>query len=332
MRGSKVELRRIQRTAGGTFFVCLPKGWAERRGLDRGSIVAVNETADGRLIVDPMYEVKRAHKAVSVKPGPYLGQEIVGSYLLGYDIIRVEARDRIKPEDRERAKRAASRLIGLEVVEEDVSRVTLQCLLEPLSFPPEGILKRGYSIAAGMHKDAVAALVEGDVRLAEEVIVRDDDVDRLYFLLTRILRTILQDPRLGDKLGVRPLDCLDYRLAGSLVESIGDQSARVAFEAVKLGGIKLPKDVSGLLLNLHIIAYEAHETAIKALFMRDIPTAESVRKMHDKVYGLASEINRALGPQFESVAPHVNIAVLSMSRIYEHSVDIADLAAPKLPA
>ena len=46
-----MDLRKIQRTSGGTFFVCLPKDWAERNGLDRGTVVSVTETADGTLLL-----------------------------------------------------------------------------------------------------------------------------------------------------------------------------------------------------------------------------------------------------------------------------------------
>jgi phosphate uptake regulator len=108
-----MDLRKVQRTSGGTFFVCLPKEWAERSGLQRSSVVAVSEMADGRLCVDPKYDVERVPQVAVVKPSPYLDREIVGKYLLGYDVIRVEAKDRISSVDRERVKQASSRLVGL---------------------------------------------------------------------------------------------------------------------------------------------------------------------------------------------------------------------------
>jgi phosphate uptake regulator len=55
-----MELRKVQRTSGGTFFVCLPKKWAERNRLDRSSLVSLSETADGRLIVDAKYSEEGA--------------------------------------------------------------------------------------------------------------------------------------------------------------------------------------------------------------------------------------------------------------------------------
>jgi phosphate uptake regulator len=325
-----MELRRVQRTSGGTFFVCLPKDWATRSGLDRSSVVSLAETADGRLIVDAKYNNERAPLVVVVRPTPLLDREIVGKYLLGYDIIRVEAKDRMSTEDRECIMQASSRLIGLEIVEEDYSKIVLQCLLEPSAYPPEKILQREYSIASGMHKDAVTALIEGDVHLARNVVARDNEVNRQYFLLVRILRTVIQNAGLSEKLGILPIDCLDYRLIASLVEAIGDQSVQVAELAVKLGNEKVAKDLAQLLLKLHTVAFEANDHALKALLSRDIALAESVRNEGKKVSGVYGEIESLVQTRYVDVAPQVLAAASSISRIYDHSLDIADLVMPKM--
>ncbi|MFQ6080128.1 MAG: phosphate uptake regulator PhoU [Candidatus Bathyarchaeia archaeon] len=324
-----MELRKIQRTSGGTFFVCLPKGWAERSGLDRGSSVAISETADGRLVIDAKYGVERAPQVVVIKPTPFLDREIIEKYLLGYDVIRVEAKERISPGDREQVKQASSRLIGLEIIEEDYSRIVLQSLLEPSALPPEKILRREYSIASGMHRDAVTALIEGDVHLAENVIARDNEVNRLYFLLVRILRTVIQNPDLSEKLEILPIDCLDYRLTASLVEAIGDQSAQIAEKVIRLGGAKITKELSLLILKLSRAVHEAHENALRALFSRDVSVAEAVRAEREAVTTLFSEIETIAHTQPIETVPHILAVVSSISRIYDHSVDIADLVMPR---
>ncbi len=324
-----MDLRKIQRTSGGTFFVCLPKDWAERNGLGRGSIVSVTETADGQLAINPKYGVERAPQVAVIKPTPLLDREIVEKYLLGYDIIQVEAKERISPVNRERVKQASSRLVGLEIIEENYSKIVMQCLLEPSTFPPQKILRREYSIASGMHRDAVTALIEGDVHLAENVVARDNEVNRLYFLLVRILRTVIQNPGLSEKLVILPIDCLDYRLTASLVESIGDQSACIGEKAIKLGGAKIAENLSQLVLRFHTVAYESHENAINAVFSRDVSMAESVRSEGEKVEAMFHEIETAVRDQPAEVGPHILAVASSINRIYDNSLDIADLVMPK---
>ena len=326
-----MEFRKIQRTGGGTFFVCLPKQWAKRNGLERSSIVAISETADGRLVIDAKYNVERQPQTVVIKPTPFADREIVGKYLLGYDIIRVEAKDRISTADRERIRQASSRLIGLEIVEEDYAKIVMQCLLEPSAFPPGKILRREYSIASSMHRDAFTALVESDAQLAKNVIARDNEVNRLYFLLVRILRTVIQNPSLSEKLGILPIDCLDYRLIASFVEAIGDQSVQVAESAIRLEGVSVMKELAQLLLKVHRIAFDAHENALKAVFSRDVTVAEAVRNKQQALADGCDQIEAFLRSQTFELAPHVLAASSSMSRIYDYSVDIADLVMHKLP-
>jgi phosphate uptake regulator len=323
------ELRKVQRTPSGTFFVCLPKPWAERHGLKRGSVVAITETTDSMLLVDTEYGAEPSPRITTLRPGRYLSREIIGNYLLGFDIINVEAKNRISFEVRDTIKTAVSRLIGLEIIEEDYSRIVLQCLLEPSSFPPEKILRRGYSIAAGMHRDVVNALVNGDLHLAKSVIARDDEVNRLHFLLVRILRTIVQNPSLSEKLGVRPIECLDYRLVASLVEAIGDECVRVAMKTVELKGLKLAEDFKNLLADFHVVCFEAHEAALKAFLVGDISLAENVRFMRGKVEKMFASIEKTAKAQSLDILPHILAAASLLRQIYEHSVDIADLVMPK---
>jgi phosphate uptake regulator len=323
------DMRKVQRTPGGTFFVTVPKSWAVQHGLQRGSVVSLSETSDGRLLVDPKYGVEPSPQTITLTPGAYLSREIVGKYLLGFDIIRIEAKKRISFETRDIVKETASRLIGLEIVEEDYSGIILQCLLDPSGFPPEKILRRGYAIAAGMHRDVVNALVGGDTHLAKSVVARDEEVNRLYFLLVRILRTITQNPSLSEKLGIRPIECLDYRLAASLVEAIGDECVRAALKTVELKGTKMTEDLKKLFVEFHAACFGAHESALKAFFTGDIGLAESVRDMRANLEKQSAGIEKIARAQSLDVVPQILAVASILRQIYEHSVDIADLVMPK---
>jgi phosphate uptake regulator len=326
-----MDLRKIQKTSSGTYFVCLPKNWAERNGLDRGAVVSVDKTSDGTLVINPKYNVERIPQVAVVTPSSLLDRVIIEKYLFGFDIIKVQAKDRISPLDRERVKQSSTRLVGLEIVEENHSKIVMQCLLEPSTFPPQKILRREYSIVSGIHRDAVTALLEGDVELAKNVVARDNEVNRLYFLLVRVLRTVIQNPGLSEKLGILPIDCLDYRLAASLVESIGDHSASIGETVIKLGGAKIANNLSELMLKFHKNAYEAHENALSAVFYHDVSIAESVRAEREKIESIFHEIETAILGLPAEVGRHLLAVASSIRQIYDNSLDIADLVMPKLP-
>lgn len=323
------ELRRVQRTTSGTFFVSLPKSWAQRCNLKRGAVVGISEGANGKLVIDAKYGSELLPKTVILEPGPLLGREIVANYLLGVDVIHVQGRERIGFEVREAVKSAVSGLIGLEIVEEDKSGIVLQCLLEPSGFPPEKILRRAYAIAAGMHRDVVNAFVEGEIQLAKSVIARDNESNRLYFLLVRILRTVIQNPSLSEKLGVGPIECLDYRLVASLVEAMGDECVRMAQKTVELKGAKPDKELGKLFTDFQGICFDAHEKALTAFLTADIDLAEKVRDMRKIVEKEFACIEGLAQSQSIDVVPRILAIASFLRQMYEHSVDISDLAVPR---
>jgi phosphate uptake regulator len=323
-----MELRKVQQTNSGTFFVSIPKDWAERAGLGKGTVLAVSESIDGRLCLDPQYDAERKPLSVVIKPTPYLSREIVGKYLLGYDEIRVEAKNRISPEERASVKQTSNRLIGLEIVEEDYASIVLQSLLGPAS-SPEKILRREYNIAASMHRDAVGAFLEGDVHLAENVIARDVEANRFYFLLVRTLRTMIQKPSLGEKLGIRSIDCLDYRLCASLVESIGDRSVEIAYKALEMKEIKIAEEILRHIGKFHSMVFDAQEKALKAFFDHNVVLAEEMRDERKNVETTLHDIESKTKKQSAEIVPPILTVASSMYRIFGHSVDIADLVMPK---
>src|SRR3990172_2398988 len=299
------DLRKVQRTPTGTFFVCLPRSWADQHGLKKGTLVSLEENSDGRLLVDAKYAAEQQPRVATLCSGPYLSREIIGRYLLGFDIIRIEAKERFDVNVRNVVKSTVSSLVGLEIIEETYSQIVLQCLLEPSGFPPEKILRRSYAIVAGMNRDVACSLVDGDLQLAKSVIARDDESNRLYFLLVRILRTIIQTPSLSEKLGITPIDCLDYRLAASLVEAIGDASVQVASKTLELNGVKPSEELRKLLVGLQAVCYDAHEQALKSFVSKNIALAENVRNMRARIETLSAVIERVAKDQPLEVMPQI---------------------------
>ena len=319
------ELRKVQRTPTGTFFVCLPRSWAEQQGLRKGALVALDETSEGKLLIDPKYNAEPLPRVAILNSGPYLSREIIGRYLLGFDVIRIEAKERIDFDVRNVVKTTIGSLIGLEIVEESHSQIVLQCLLEPSGFPPEKILRRNYAIVAGMNRDVANSFINGDLQLAKSVIARDDESNRLYFLLVRILRTIIQVPSLSEKLGITPIECLDYRLAASLIESIGDACVQVAAKTIELNGIKPSEELQKLLAGLQAICFDAHEQALKSFVNKDIALAENVRNLHGKIETMFADVEKVAKDQHAEVMPQILATASFLRQIYEHSMDLADL-------
>ncbi|MEM4706722.1 MAG: phosphate uptake regulator PhoU, partial [Candidatus Methanomethylicaceae archaeon] len=288
-----MEYRRLQKSKGGSFLISIPKEWVMKNKLDSGSILKIVESEGGSLIISVEGEELESQTSF-IKEEENLEKQIRTHYLMGADIIVIDLKTKITPMIRERVKEAISKLIGLEIVEEGTNTITIQCLLQPTSMPLINILKRAYSLAASMHKDAEEALLNNDIERAEIVIKRDEEVDRLYFLIVRQLRSAVRNQRLAEKLGIKVVECLDLRMAAKYIESIADYSEGIAKNVRKIYGEKINYEIMDGLKELSKTAYLLHYDAINALFKRDVKIANKVIEKNKELVDKMISVNELL--------------------------------------
>ena len=323
-----MDLRKVQET-GGSFFISLPRDWAHRVGLKKGSLLPVITREDGCLIVDPQYTLEKRIEKVTISPSPYLEREITGRYLLGSDTINIEGRNRLPPEVSKIARKTARRLIGLEIVEEDAYRVHLNCILEPTSFPPEKVIRREYIFASDMHRDAITAFIEGNIPLAKAIVKRDDEVDRLYFLLVRLIRATILNPRLGEKMNLLPIDGLDYRIIASYIEAIADYSCKIAEKILESPDTPLPEAAIPFLQRLGDQSYLMHKTAIQAVFSKDLSLIEDILRIGEQTKEAFKKLDSCLVGEPSQLISYISSVTAALEKICSYSIDIADIVMPR---
>ena len=322
-----MEYRRLQRSKGGSFLLSLPKDWVKRNGLDAGSIIRLSEGEGGALLLsaEAGADIERGSIAL-IKDPAGIERQIRAQYLLGVDTIVIDLGGRrMVPSIREEAKEAIRKLIGLEIVEEGANSMTIQCLLQPTSMPIKSTLRRTYSLAANMHKEAELALLTGDVELAESVSKRDEEVDRLYFLLVRQLRLAIRNPTIADRLGVRPAECLDLRMAAKYVETIADYSEAVANSVKKLSGETTQNEIMEALSSLSKTAYYVHEEAAQALFKGDVRLADKVALKNAELTEKLITVNELLLAMQPRLSAIIDSVAMYLYQIGAHGIDLAEL-------
>ncbi len=214
-------------TSGGSYLVSLPKDWVTDNGLEKGSQVRVARLGETAIVVDAKPLERPKPRLVEIDAGEDIGREVTACYLSGFERILVRSGRMITAGQKEAIRAAASRLAGMEVINETSDSILLANLVVPTDLSIEDIMRRMHQIGSSMLLDAIESLVKGDRTLAENVVERDDSLDRLYFLLIRLLKMAVGDILLAEKMGVSPAQCLDLRLAASMMENVGDDSVRI---------------------------------------------------------------------------------------------------------
>ncbi len=317
-----MELRKLQRTPDGTFLVTIPKAWAKRVGLGAGAVVSYEERQDGRLLLSPKIDEERPPQEVTLDASPLLRREIIERYLLGYDIIRVQSKGPIPAELREEARKASKRLVGLEVLEEDSKKIVLQCLVEPSLLVPERILRRLEMLSMPMEIDATQAFLNSSTELAKSVIERDEEVDRWYFLLVRLVRAAIADTYLLEKIKVSAVDCLDFRLLASYIETFADYAVTIAENTTQSA---VPREQQVILEQVGAAVNTMYRDAVGAVLSRDMKLVSSAASNFQESKALLSHGESGISKVPRPLLDHLVAVLIALNRMCEISVDISDL-------
>jgi phosphate uptake regulator len=324
--GGTVFQRKVQKTGGSTYFVTLPKEWADEVGIRPQAIVQLIPSDSGALLLVPEGLPARNRCTVTIGDWDFdrLQREIISRYIVGFDIIEVES-DRIRTEQRRMVREIAQALIGLEIFDESQKTLTLHVLVNVRDFPVERTLRRVFDIALAMAADAVSAFCKHDVELARDVVERDDDVDRLVLLVARQFSLLLRDLVSEEDYGLSRLQFSNYN-------AVVDQLERVADHAGKISEATLALETSIRTAAAKEIVARAEDSmsilrrAVQAFVDQSTDLANQVLAEREREERLFSVTRRTIGDKHPEEAPSISIALDSLLRIREYGFNIAEHA------
>jgi phosphate uptake regulator len=311
--------------------VSLPTEWIKNNNLKKGNMVIIEVNRNNSISLYPsdidtedVKEVNIPHPQLSMDS---LTNQIYGAYLLGYDIIRIKGKSQISFDDRELIKLAMRKLVGLEIVDENGSNIISQFLLDANTLDAEKILRRMSSIVAGMYKDTLIGIQKKENGSEKSIVSRDDEVDRQYFLLVRLIRSAMMDQKLASKLNLSNIDILDYRIAANHLESAGDYITDFAAALPIISHDKLMEDI----IQAASLIEKMQEKSIAGFINKNRDESNEVIKIYSKFNGLLN-LTKELSAQTDIDKQDAPIALLnsifSMDKIARCWVDIADLVKP----
>lgn len=330
-----METRKVQVTGGSTYTVSLPKSWATNNDVEAGSVVEFYPEDDSLLLM-PQEDEERTEGQLDVTDleKEELMRSVVTMYVSGFDIITLTS-ERITAAQRRAIRKATQRLVGLEVIGETSEKVSLQDLLDSSELSVTNAVTRMRLVSLSMLSDAVTALVDNDDDLATDVIERDDDVDRLWYMVSRVFRSVLRNPNAATEVGLPRETCFDYHSSARQLERVADHATKIAELALELD--EIPDDAATRILELRSEASSAVEIAMEALLEEDAAAATELgneaRQQVLEIDSLAREVDDVIRDLDPQPAQLLGLIVDSLSRSADYGGNIAETAlqnaAPK---
>lgn len=331
MTRKEMEIRRIQKTGASTMTVSLPKAWVDQNNLKAGDPVGMHILPDGTINVDARTDRKRetARRLIWVdreESSEHLTRKLIGAYLAGYNILEIRSKDRLDHDIKHTIKEFARLVIGPEVIEETSNSVVLHDLSDPVELPQEKCVRRMHLIAHSMHSDAMVAFVEGDVDLARDIIERDADVDRLYWMAVKQYNLIIKDRKLAEKIGIDIYEGMNLVLVARIIERIGDHAEKIAKNAEAAAELGEHIQEIDLMRSFSKESLGVLEKAIEAYFLKNIKNANTVIDKGEDLVGRCEMLSARLRSQHEPAAVVSTSVLDSIIRTTMYAMDVAEIA------
>jgi phosphate uptake regulator len=186
-----MDYRRIQLTGESTYIVSLPKKWVKKNNLSKGDTLSVTETRDEVILRAKEAKETETEIELGKKNLDLIKRTLITKYIQGYDTVTIKSGSYIPPEIRKGLKEITGLLIGMEEFGETSNELTFRMLMREKGNVEDTVLR--------MHRMSLSSLEEllrniapeeYNENILKDIIRRDSDVDKFYFLVLRQLSSL----------------------------------------------------------------------------------------------------------------------------------------------
>lgn len=323
-----METRKVQITGGTTLIVSLPKTWVNKVNLSPGDEVSLMTQSDGSLSIRTKNSPEVHHSKViyiESKDGDNLVREIIAAYIAGFTSIELKA-NKILSKQRDTVRKTVNMLIGPEIIEETLEKIVLQDILNPAELSVKKSIRRMFMITRSMQENAIRSLKERDFDLAQDVADRDNEVDKLFLLVSKQFRMVMRDISIAAKFDMTMEEHLDMRLASYPIERIGDHATKICNQVIQIGDKEVPDEIIKSIEEVNLLSLKIVEDSIDALFKKNIDMANTTFTRRNEVAKKLLKIEESVIKLPSDVSVPLGIILDSIDRTCDYGCNIAEIA------
>jgi phosphate uptake regulator len=300
MRDDDLRMRRkAQKLGSSTLAVTVPAEWAHSHDLSKGDELVIQRDENGSsLLVTPDEPAADGAETVidaDAMSADALSRAVVTQYVLGRGLVRIEADSALEPAHYDAVLDAERRLMGLGVVEESATHITVRCSVAPDDFELPTLLGRLGRTEATIRSGAVSALVDGDADAARRARERKPQLEKLFSLFLRLVFTTYRNPRLNHAVGVGTgFPLIGYRSAAQDVALMADIADGIAAQVAERETDPLDEtaaaDIEAVHEALDTAAAEVREAVVDPDYDRVRDARESLARVDERSVGAVDRL------------------------------------------
>jgi len=212
--------RKIQLIAGTTYSISLPKDWVRKNNLKEQDDITIIEKSDRTLVLSGHIMRERELKEITLSVEDYahnIDQILFAVYYLGIENITLVSKKELSKEDRAKIRKALTHMVGTEIVFEDKQKIIIKVFLDKTKVDfVQTFYRMSLIIESSMNN-----LMEN--KNLEEIRINENEVDRLYNLIVKIVSLSLLDADILHSSKINNVSlATSYFLISKRMENIGD--------------------------------------------------------------------------------------------------------------
>ncbi len=314
--------RKLQEQGRVSLSISLPKEWTKEFNLKKGDEIVLNEDIQGNLIVNSSKKTKDMKRKIHLpKKIPNLRSEILSYYLHGVREIKISDTKKIDSYIRIKIKKMISSLIGFEIMDDSSNEILVKDMLNYSQMSIKDLLKRILRILISMYEDTYEAIIKKDISLSEGIVERDNEVNNLYLLTIKCIRSALAF-RTFEDINMDYIEYLDHIIVSRDLERIGD-CIKYINEFIVDSKIEFNSENTKLFKEVYLEVKKIFKQSLDAFFEKNIDRAINItknsKKTEQKLQNLSKNIFKS-----EKNPQVINIAN-NFSKIFEYTIDIAQM-------
>jgi len=274
-----MQIRRLVKSGLSSFTVALPKDWIDKNKLKKGDFLYIDEDDNKLNISAEAKKEKPERKEIVIqtdgKSDKRIRREIRSAYLDDYYRIYIKGSN-LKAIS-STVKKDVHDLVSLEAIEESQDKIIARSFLDFSDISVADLIRRIDNITRSMFSDSIACILEypADYDTAQLLRERDADVNRLAFLVFKILKSSAKDVNVCQKIGLSQLEILRCWHLVFIIEKIADENKRIARFIKQLHEKKIKFEKKEL-VKLYEEVKEHYETVMKAYYKTDYLLSDEV--------------------------------------------------------
>jgi phosphate uptake regulator len=186
-----LQIRKLVKSGAASHTIALPKEWLDKNNLNKGDLLYITEKNNELVISSdtkkPKIEKKEISISVDKKEINTIRRQTISAYINNYSIFTFHGDSLNK--NLEEIRKILDNFLALEIVEQTNTKLVAKDFLNLEEFSITNTIRRMDMLTRSIISDAKKGEKE-----SQALEFRDYEVDKLLFLISRLIRSNLEEP------------------------------------------------------------------------------------------------------------------------------------------